>query len=604
MGLKLVQEQISAEEFNQEIQEKIERALSYPFGVPKDAFCFIRGETYKISKLNLKCISSSRIKVDGQSGDVEISKLMLKKHQERFSQEINEFNLVFSFGSNTSNVQLKRKFHKKTNKPILNIPYEINGYELAYSAHIAPYGSCPLTMIKSPGNSVKGFLTLLTDEDLAIMHKSEALGVNYTYAHLEGSEFAFEGHSLDRISTYFSKSGPLKIDGKPVTCAIEYGEDPVPSQEVVQKMIQKSFGHDKSFEDYIHSLVTDSTFAENVREHLIEIAGEFDCLPYSNSNYFKVSSSNEEDRDSARDDYVVAINKTEAKRLGIKGSAVISYRVRKGSRQHESLTEYKYLSQQPNKKEEAIEYKYLYINVKVLLKDDVPVGQCRVDQSVRNSIGIPYQQDNNHVRIHPLHVSLRNKIRSIATFFFGKRYVFLRVNKSTIKDLEKGICRVTEDSFELLATQPGMKIVIESPFWNEEKKRYEFRRKSISALALTDEEVENRKEEWKHIEETKRYVNPKDYIDVEPDIDMIFLDIHARKPLDVDEVDVVKVRRDSWDLFVSELREFGLLFFISNLALVEILPMEKTYFNIGIVALFSFFLSVAFIAYRIRSMIK
>ena len=111
---------------------------------------------------------------------------------------------------------------------------------------------------------------------------------------------------------------------------------------------------------------------------------------------------------------------------------------------------------------------------------------------------------------------------------------------------------------------------------------YELRNITVKSYDLTDKIVDARvryKEDGDSMIDgeqsfSARYPSATHLIGVEPDIPAIFLDLHEREELGATDLDVVKVRRDLLDLFLKEIREFGIVLFVSLFAIYQIVPYE------------------------------
>lgn len=126
---------------------------------------------------------------------------------------------VLAAGSNTSPQQLERKFGLRS-KPLALEAIILKDWTVVYSAHFTGYGSIPATLAHCPGSRTRAFVTWLDDDDLAIMHASEAIGVNYEYAN--GAEIeAIDRHGEPMAIDGFYRSilGPLFIQRSPIRLA-------------------------------------------------------------------------------------------------------------------------------------------------------------------------------------------------------------------------------------------------------------------------------------------------------------------------------------------------------------------------------------------------
>lgn len=111
---------------------------------------------------------------------------------------------LLSYGANAAPEALALKL---ASLPGLEMPVlraELEGFDVAYSAHVSPYGAVPATLVESPGTVAPVFVIHPTPEQRALLTASE---LNYDLVEVEG------------VAAYRSKHGPLSLDGNPVALA-------------------------------------------------------------------------------------------------------------------------------------------------------------------------------------------------------------------------------------------------------------------------------------------------------------------------------------------------------------------------------------------------
>lgn len=111
---------------------------------------------------------------------------------------------LIAYGANAAPEALARKL---TQLPGVRMPvmkFELEGFDVAYSAHVSPYGAVPATLVESPGTVAPAFLLHPTAEQLALLTASEP---NYDLVEIDG------------VAVYRSKHGCLDLDGAPVALA-------------------------------------------------------------------------------------------------------------------------------------------------------------------------------------------------------------------------------------------------------------------------------------------------------------------------------------------------------------------------------------------------
>lgn len=208
---------------------------------------------------------------------------------------------------------------------------------------------------------------------------------------------------------------------------------------------------------------------------------------------------------------------------------------------------------------------------RVLSSPDLKKDEVRADQTVRNAIGVPFYYDpvRTMVRLSPLYIPPRLRTFAWLSRRLRVRQLFLRVAKADPPDMEKELIRIPEDAFGLLGVGVGDRVVMESPV--EIGGRWQLVSYSIPAYPLT-EEICIRRDALQKCALDARYPDASGLLRVQPDIGSAFLDAWARSRLHVDSVHAVRARRDVWNLFLRELREFGIVFGVSLFGLASVLP--------------------------------
>ncbi|GEM_PF-1554707 len=284
------------------------------------------------------------------------------------------------------------------------------------------------------------------------------------------------------------------------------------------------------------------------------------------------------DRSDARDDYIICINSSVKKRLRLGKFAVVEY-------YHPNIG------------------RKLKAPCRVAVDETLHDNQIRIDQTLRNAIGIPFNYDRNKttVEIYPLHLSWFQRLLDIISYILGRRYLFFRVCKADIPDMEKNLCRIPLDAFKLLGCEVGDKVVCESIVL--EGNSHKLKVHGIKAYESSDEMIK-RREKLEEANASARYPSAEKLLNVSPDIPRIFLDAHIREILQVDSLDPIRVRRDLSDLFFKQVREFGIIFLLSVLAAAQILPDEIRQQVLIPMVMASLALAVFLILINIRAKIK
>lgn len=124
---------------------------------------------------------------------------------------------LLSYGANAAPEALALKL---ASLPGLEMPVlraELDGFDVAYSAHVSPYGAVPATLVESAGTRAPVFVVYPNQEQLELL---TALELNYDLVTLSGVSCRLEGGTaVAELGAYRSKHGPLSLDGSAVALA-------------------------------------------------------------------------------------------------------------------------------------------------------------------------------------------------------------------------------------------------------------------------------------------------------------------------------------------------------------------------------------------------
>ena len=214
-----------------------ERAISYPYFAPNYPFSFYKGEFLKGICVDL----ANRIP-------------------------------IISVGSNRSPYQLKRKFSLL--QDICVTPATLYDSDIVYAASLSSYGSIPATQWPSKGTEVDLNVLWLNEEQLEIMHLTEALGVAYNFVKLKLDtvkikKFKYAKH----IYGYISISGAFSFnDNNPKRLSLINAKN-VSLNSLDQKKallyLVHSLGIEENrFSDWIHKIISDKTYRFSLHKKL------------------------------------------------------------------------------------------------------------------------------------------------------------------------------------------------------------------------------------------------------------------------------------------------------------------------------------------------
>ena len=130
------------------VQSEAQRAAEYPYAAPEGAFVLNKG---RLAPLDDPAVLAGRT-------------------------------AVLSVGSNRAPVQLRRKFGDDAIVPVT--PAILHDCDIVHAATVSYYGAVSCTAFPSKGTDVMLNVAWLDEAQLAIMHRTEAVGVAYDYVRM------------------------------------------------------------------------------------------------------------------------------------------------------------------------------------------------------------------------------------------------------------------------------------------------------------------------------------------------------------------------------------------------------------------------------------
>ena len=215
----------------------IDRALNYPYFAPNYSFSFYKGEFVKGICNNL----NNRIP-------------------------------ILSVGSNRSPYQLKRKF--SLNQDICVTPATLYDSDVVFAASLSSYGSMPATQWPSKGTEVNLNVLWLNEEQLDIMHLSEALGVAYNFVKLKSDtvkikDFKYTKHIYGYISIAgvfpFNKNKPKRLSVINAKNATLKGFS---EQKALLSLIQSLGIEGNRLSEWVYKVIRNKTYRISLHEKL------------------------------------------------------------------------------------------------------------------------------------------------------------------------------------------------------------------------------------------------------------------------------------------------------------------------------------------------
>lgn len=275
------------------------------------------------------------------------------------------------------------------------------------------------------------------------------------------------------------------------------------------------------------------------------------------------------DRDKAYHDFIICVNAKVKSKEGLKRFALVCYTANRGK-----------------KKKKCDEV--FHTHCRVVVDDSLNDDQVRLDHSIRTALDIPFQEfqsasaddavfTNIKVGIAKLNVPIHIVVRNWMARCCGARYLYMRVFKADVADIERGLVRIPSEAFGPLAISTTGRIVIENVKRGNSSGVWKLVRRSIAVYELTDDMI--RRRELQAGLDPVRYPERLNLNVGDSDIWGIYMDQYARDELGAGSRSAVKVRHSSRNLFMRESREVGIIFLATMLiaggAVVAASPLHK-----------------------------
>ncbi|MDA9114120.1 hypothetical protein N9J43_01450, partial [Alphaproteobacteria bacterium] len=183
---------------------------------------------------------------------------------------------ILSVGSNRSPYQLKRKF--SLNEDICVTPAKLFDSDIVYAASISAYGSLPATQWPSDGTVVDLNVLWLKEEQLNIMHLTEAVGVAYDFVKLQrGSVKLTDLEYSNDIYGYVSVAGVLPFnESVPKRLSSIYGSktklDSIDEYEALSFTMNNLENKKKSLEQWLTEVIDNKQYRFKLHKNLEKIA--------------------------------------------------------------------------------------------------------------------------------------------------------------------------------------------------------------------------------------------------------------------------------------------------------------------------------------------
>ena len=210
--------------------------------------------------------------------------------------DLNGRHAVIASGSNQSPHQLARKydatyFRTVDPSPIPVLRTRIENFDSVYSPHFSSYGSIAATLHFSPGVSADLFITWLSDAQLHRMHETEAVGLNYEFARLDGVEIdVAAARPCTDVFAYIGRRGSLSLDGQPISLSAipaRGRHGPAMTQDQVQTLARDRVSPGLDLDRFIGENIE----SETIRHERTRLLAT-DAVPFSYDGYQRLETRN------------------------------------------------------------------------------------------------------------------------------------------------------------------------------------------------------------------------------------------------------------------------------------------------------------------------
>jgi hypothetical protein len=243
----------------------LELAKAYPYAAPASSFVLIGDRVHELRRPRTAPAEglAGVVALDPGGGDER----PLAELDPRLAPESLKDRLpLLAYGANRSPEALARKRALPgfpADEPIVGVRARLHGLDVVYSAHLTRYGAVAATLQRSPGASVDLIVLLVTGAQLEAITATEDR--NYTLEALWALELELEvGGSADRVLTYVSRHGCLRVDGSERALAAIPAERrrlaPITEPEALA-VAARRLGHGGSLDDFVLATARDSELA-------------------------------------------------------------------------------------------------------------------------------------------------------------------------------------------------------------------------------------------------------------------------------------------------------------------------------------------------------
>ena len=216
----------------------LERALQYPYSAPINSFVFTQGTAIPIDSWlanhHYDCWQQALLSQQHLCGE--------------------EFIPVIAYGSNRSPAQLRKKYGRNINTPIISIAAILHHHDIVRSAHFTSYATLAATILPAANTKVEVFVQYLSPNNLNQLHQTEALGHNYDYISFPADCISIAAQPVTGAMIYQGLHGHLQRRHQAVAFAELSAQNrslPEANQADILRQVHEHLEPQSSFEDWL-----------------------------------------------------------------------------------------------------------------------------------------------------------------------------------------------------------------------------------------------------------------------------------------------------------------------------------------------------------------
>ncbi len=215
--------------------EKISNMLEYPSITINDSFLYTHNRVFNLYYND----ETEKFLFYNEIEEVDLNEIFEKIT----GQSLYESKFILSYGANASIKYL----HSKLNSEDVFLPVikvRLTGYDIVYSNYFCEDGTLPHTIVESKDCEIDVFIYPILDNELKLLNKSEAVGVDYDLISISSNVLENNYFNVDELLLYECKHGGIKLSEEFVSVLAITGNNRI-SKEVSQYEILKTVINEK-----------------------------------------------------------------------------------------------------------------------------------------------------------------------------------------------------------------------------------------------------------------------------------------------------------------------------------------------------------------------